>query len=133
MLIAQPGLPLPASVKLTGRFNRVASLRATRRPLLIASAVERTSALRRNVVKDGKPAASIMPVSVNATMSSSSVKPRACNDVLAEVAFMAMCGLHLRGCGPGVRIPPLLPETAERDGTGRLPDVDRGARHMPLS
>ena len=62
MLIAQPGLPLPASVKLTGRLSRVASLRARRSPLLIDSDVERTSALRRNVVNDGKPASSIIPM-----------------------------------------------------------------------
>ena len=61
MLIAQLGSLPPASVKLTGRFNRVASLRARRRPLLIASDVERTSALRRNVVNDGRPASEQHP------------------------------------------------------------------------
>src|SRR5262245_58658012 len=41
MLIVQLGSVPAASVKLTGRLRRVASLRAARKPLLIDSAVER--------------------------------------------------------------------------------------------
>ena len=64
MLIVQLGLPPPASVKLTGRLSRVASVRASRSPLLIDSDVERISALRRKVVNEGRPARSIIPAIV---------------------------------------------------------------------
>ena len=52
-------------------------MRATRSPLLIDSAVERISLLRRNVVNDGMPMVSSSAAIVNATISSRSVKPRA--------------------------------------------------------
>ena len=75
-LIVQLGSVPAASVKLTGRLRRVASLRAARRPLLIDSAVERTSLLRTNVVNDGIPSINNIPVIVSATITSRNVKPR---------------------------------------------------------
>ena len=51
-------------------------MRAARRPLLIDSAVDRISLLRRNVVNEGNPIASSIAAITMATISSSMVNPR---------------------------------------------------------
>lgn len=71
----QLGLPPLASVKRTGSFLLAASERATRKPLMIDSVVDRISLLRMKSLNDGAPIVNNKAATVSPIMSSIIVNP----------------------------------------------------------